>query len=54
MVFELFKRISGIIVKKPIFERTMIFIRKVWFNTPRLAAAQRTQRMRAFGIKTDV
>jgi hypothetical protein len=26
---------------------------KVWFNTPRLAAAQRSQRLQKFGIKAD-
>ncbi|MDR2160072.1 MAG: hypothetical protein LBP23_08415 [Treponema sp.] len=26
---------------------------KVWFNTPRLAAAQRSQRLQKFGIKPE-
>jgi hypothetical protein len=29
------------------------FIRKVWFNTPRLAAAQIRQRLQRFGIEPD-
>ncbi|MDR2097979.1 MAG: hypothetical protein LBP37_05610, partial [Spirochaetaceae bacterium] len=29
------------------------FIRKVWFNTPRLAAAQVRQSLQRFGIKPD-